>query len=145
MAQNRRSFLSMAALSAGAVTLSSQLYGKSVQKTHSSFDMPTIIENLQPMTDGIVPITEAERKQRIAKAQQLMDQNKMDAIFLEGTVSCYYFTGMRWGQSERTFGIVIPSKGSISYICPKFEEDRAMELINPAFGTKPLCCYSRCY
>jgi Xaa-Pro dipeptidase len=139
MAQNRRSFLSMAALSAGAVTLSSSLYGKSVQKTHSESDIPSIIERLQPMTDGIVPITDVERKQRIAKAQQLMDQLKIDAIFLEGTVSCFYFTGMRWGQSERTFGIVIPSKGSISYICPKFEEDRAMELINPAFGTELRC------
>jgi Xaa-Pro dipeptidase len=129
----------MAALSAGAVTFSSQLYGRSVQKTHSEFDLPSAIENLQPMTDGIVPITEAERKQRIAKAQQLMDQHKIDAIFLEGTVSCYYFTGMRWGQSERTFGIVIPAKGSITYISPKFEEDRAMELINPSFGTEVRC------
>ena len=36
---------------------------------------------------------------------------------------------MRWGQSERTFGVVIPAKGDLAYVCPKFEEDRARELI----------------
>ena len=41
---------------------------------------------------------------------------------------------MRWGQSERTFGVVIPAKGAIAYVCPGFEEDRARELIKPAFG-----------
>jgi Xaa-Pro dipeptidase len=80
-----------------------------------------------------------ERKQRIAKAQELMAKEKIDAIFLEGTTSCFYFTGMRWGQSERTFGVVIPAKGEIAYICPKFEEDRAKELIKPVFGSEVRC------
>jgi Xaa-Pro dipeptidase len=86
-----------------------------------------------------VPITVEERKQRIAKAQSIMEKEKIDAIFLEGTVSCFYFTGMRWGQSERTFGVVIPAKGPIAYVCPKFEEDRAMELLNPVFGDEVRC------
>jgi Xaa-Pro dipeptidase len=68
-----------------------------------------------------------------------MEKEKIDAIFLEGTVSCFYFTGMRWGQSERTFGVVIPAKGPIAYVCPKFEEDRAMELLNPVFGDEVRC------
>src|SRR5580765_4266727 len=53
---------------------------------------------------------------------------------MEGTTSCFYYVGMRWGQSERTFGVVIPAKGAIAYVCPGFEEDRARELIRPAFG-----------
>jgi Xaa-Pro dipeptidase len=89
--------------------------------------------------DRIVPISAAERKQRIAKAQELMAIEKMDAIFLEGTTSCFYFTGMNWGQSERTFGVVIPAKGKLVYICPKFEEDRAKELIKPEFGNEVRC------
>jgi Xaa-Pro dipeptidase len=40
---------------------------------------------------------------------------------------------MHWGQSERTFGVVIPANGEIAYVCPGFEEDRARELIK--FGT----------
>ena len=63
------------------------------------------------MTAGIVPISDDERKARIAKAQKLMADQKIDAIFMEGTTSCFYYVGMRWGQSERTFGVVIPAKG----------------------------------
>jgi Xaa-Pro dipeptidase len=58
-----------------------------------------------------------------------MAEQKIDAIFMEGTASCFYFANMRWGQSERTFGVVIPAKGELAYVCPKFEEDRARELI----------------
>lgn len=101
--------------------------------------LPSAVASLKPMTEGIVPISVEERKQRIAKAQALMDQLKIDAIFMEGTASCFYYTGMRWGQSERTFGLVIPAKGAIAYVCPKFEEDRARELINKAFGEEVRC------
>jgi Xaa-Pro dipeptidase len=76
-----------------------------------------------------VPITADERHARIAKAQRLMAEQKIDAIFMEGTASCFYFAAMRWGQSERTFGLVIPAKGDVAYVCPGFEEDRARELI----------------
>ncbi len=81
------------------------------------------------MRDGIVPISDDERRARIAKAQQLMAEQKIDAIFMEGTASCFYFANMRWGQSERTFGVVIPASGEIAYVCPTFEEERALELI----------------
>ena len=96
--------------------------------------LPAAIQALTPMTTGIVPITDDERRGRIAKAQRLMEEQKVDAIFMEGGTSSYYFVGMRWGQSERTFGVVIPAKGAIAYVCPGFEEDRARELIKPAFG-----------
>ena len=96
--------------------------------------LPAAIQALTPMTTGIVPITDDERRGRIAKAQRLMEEQKIDAIFMEGGTSSYYFVGMRWGQSERTFGVVVPAKGAIAYVCPGFEEDRARELIKPAFG-----------
>jgi Xaa-Pro dipeptidase len=88
------------------------------------------------MTAGVVAISDDERKARIAKAQKLMNEQKLDAIFMEGTTSMFYFAGMRWGQSERTFGVVIPASGPICYVCPGFEEDRASELIKPAFGSE---------
>jgi Xaa-Pro dipeptidase len=96
--------------------------------------LPAAIQALTPMTAGIVPIADDERRERIAKAQRLMEEQKIDGIFMEGGTSCFYFAGMRWGQSERTFGLVIPAKGAIAYVCPGFEEDRARELIKPAFG-----------
>lgn len=127
---NRRNFLSSTALLSGAVALPS---------FQMEDDLPASINKLKPMIDGIVPISVQERKQRIAKAQELMAREKLDAIFMEGTTTCFYFTGMRWGQSERTFGVVIPAKGELAYVCPKFEDDRAKELINTTFGSELRC------
>ncbi len=138
MAFNRRKFINIAALGSGAMALTGNLFGR--EGNQNKFDtLPSIINSLQPMTDGVVPITVDERKQRIAKAQELMAKAQLDGIFMEGTTACYYFTGMRWGQSERTFGVVIPAKGAIAYICPKFEEDRARELLLPVFGDEVRC------
>jgi Xaa-Pro dipeptidase len=138
MSQNRRKFLSTALLTAGTLGLGGRVLANDSANRYD-INLPKSIEDLSPMKEGVVPITVEERKQRIAKAQAIMEQEKMDAIFLEGTVSCFYFTGMRWGQSERTFGVVIPAKGPIAYVCPKFEEDRAMELLNPVFGDEVRC------
>jgi Xaa-Pro dipeptidase len=126
MSYNRRKFIGLSALTAGAMTLKNSLLAN------------TITTPLTP-SGIVIPITIEERKARIVKAQQLMAKEKMDAIFLEGTVSCFYFTGLRWGQSERTFGVVIPAKGAIAYVCPKFEEDRARELIQPVYGDEVRC------
>ncbi len=138
MSINRRKFLGLSALGTGAMAFTQDIFGRN-RTTAEDADLPSIIRNLKPMADDVVPITVEERKQRIAKAQKLMDEQKIDAIFMEGTASSFYFTGMRWGQSERTFGLVIPAKGSIAYVCPKFEEDRARELINKSFGDEVRC------
>jgi Xaa-Pro dipeptidase len=58
-----------------------------------------------------------------------MAENKIDAIFLEGGSSMFYYTGVRWGNSERTFGVVIPQRGELAWVTPAFEEQRARELI----------------
>ena len=58
-----------------------------------------------------------------------MTENGIDAMFLEGGTSMFYFTGVRWGNSERTFGVVIPAKGELAWVTPGFEESRARELI----------------
>jgi Xaa-Pro dipeptidase len=82
----------------------------------------------RPMTGGIVPISDAERKARIERARRLMAENRLDAIYLEGGSSMFYFTGVRWGLSERPFVGVIPAKGEPGWVCPAFEEARAREL-----------------
>ena len=139
MTLNRRRFIESAALSAGSLALAcAPGAAGNASTTPSSEDGPTeipaSIRALKPMTDGIVPIGDDERQQRIGKAQRLMAENKMDAIFMEGATSCFYYTGMHWGESERTFGVVIPAKGPLAYVCPGFEEDRAREILKPAFG-----------
>jgi Xaa-Pro dipeptidase len=75
------------------------------------------------------PITPAERKARIARAQQLMAENKINSICLSGGTSLEYFSGVKWGLSERMFIMVIPARGEPFYISPAFEEDRSREQI----------------
>jgi len=136
MAMNRRNFIQVAALGtvAGAAGCArADVSAEQGRGTGASGGLPPSIQALKPMTAGIVPIADDERRARIAKAQRLMAEQKIDAVFMEGTASCFYFANMRWGQSERTFGVVIPAKGELAYVCPKFEEDRARELIK--FGT----------
>src|SRR4051812_263289 len=77
----------------------------------------------------VAPITDDERRARIEKARRLMIENGIDAMFLEGGTSMFYFTGVRWGNSERTFGVVIPARGELAWVTPGFEEQRARELI----------------
>lgn len=92
-------------------------------------DVPAVIRALKPMTDGIVPIADDERRSRIEQARRLMAENGIGAILLEGGSSLFYFTGVRWGLSERPFVAVIPAKGELAWVCPAFEEARARELI----------------
>lgn len=123
----RRDFLKLSAsVTAGAAFLASN----GAAEAHS---IPDPIQNLKPMMDGIVPITDDERRSRIEQAQRLMVENKIGAIFLEPGTSVYYYTGLRTWISERMIGLVIPARGELSWICPKFEEDRMREVIR--FGT----------
>jgi Xaa-Pro dipeptidase len=91
--------------------------------------LPPSIMALQPVTSKIVPITDDERRARLAKAQRLMAENKMDAVFMDGGTTINYFTGMRFGNSERLMGMVLPKSGDPVYITPAFEEARAHEQI----------------
>ena len=81
------------------------------------------------MTGDVVPISVEERQARIAKAQGLMQQNKLGAIILDSGTSMVYFTGMGWGGSERPMLAVIPAQGEVKWVCPAFEAERLRELI----------------
>ena len=85
---------------------------------------------LSSMAVNAVPISVTEREARIAKAQSLLSENKMEALILDCGTSLEYFTGISWWPSERTMVAIIPAKGTIKYICPGFEEDRLREQIS---------------
>src|SRR6185503_10092926 len=132
MCTDRRDFLKLSAGIAGATLLGSKVSfadTDDVDRFQERQDTPDLIQRLRRMTAGIVPITVEERHARIAKAQQLMGEQKIDAIYVEPGSSMFYFTGMRWGTSERMFALVIPQRGELAWVCPKFEEERARELI----------------
>jgi Xaa-Pro dipeptidase len=119
----RRDFLKLSATAAaGAVFIAA---GNSAEAQ----SIPDPIKQLKPMTDGIVPITEKERWARIEKAQRLMTEQGIGAIFIEPGTSSFYYAGFRTWISERMIALVIPAKGELAWVCPKFEEDRMREII----------------
>ncbi|MBI1765859.1 MAG: aminopeptidase P family protein [Acidobacteria bacterium] len=127
MCVDRRDFLR---LSAGAAGLAALYVEESAAAAEISANpLPNSIGQPQALADKVVPITDAERRARIEKAQRLMVENKIDAIYLESGSSLFYYTSVRWGNSERMFAAVIPARGEIAWITPKFEEARARELI----------------
>jgi Xaa-Pro dipeptidase len=84
---------------------------------------PDAIKNLRPMTDGIQPITNDERRARIEKARRLMRENKLAAIVCEGGASAFYFTGAHRNQSEVFSGWVLPAAGDPVWVVPAAERD----------------------
>jgi Xaa-Pro dipeptidase len=90
-------------------------------------DLPPALKALKSMKDQAKPITTEERKGRLEKARVLMKANGMSAIMLTGGTSMEYFTGIRWGLSERLLAAIIPVSGSAFLVTPKFEEERALE------------------
>jgi Xaa-Pro dipeptidase len=138
MCTDRRDFLRRSAVFAGTALLSSATSaiaatGETVTETNAEpfqqRELPESIRKLRKMTDGIVPISLDERRARIENARRLMRSNRIDAIYIEPGATMFYYTGMRWGTSERMFAMVIPVRGEIAWVCPKFEEERARELI----------------
>lgn len=121
----RRNFIQMSALGAGT----SILTGSSTFASSSRAVSGLFLNEKNSKVADIVPISLEERKSRIAKAQSLMEKNGFSAIVLDSGTSMNYFTGMSWGQSERPMVVVIPAKGEVSYICPKFEQSRLEENI----------------
>src|SRR6266511_4075333 len=125
MCVDRRDFLRFSTGVAGAALLGAD--DAVAQNT------PDAIRQLGPLPGKVAPITDDERSARIEKARRLMVENNIDAIYLESGSSLFYYTGVRWGQSERMFALVIPARGELAWVCPKFEEMRARELIR--FGS----------
>ncbi len=89
--------------------------------------LPPSIAALTSMKDQATPITLDERRARLERARGLMRDNRLDAILIAGGTSLLYFTGMRWGNSERLTAVVIPASGNAFIVTPRFEEERTLE------------------
>lgn len=95
------------------------------------------LAQMQPMREGILPIGDAERLRRIERAQCLMREQGVDALYLDVSTNLFYFTGIRLRPSERLHGAIIPANGDIIYLSPAFEEPKTRELIR--FGSDVRC------
>jgi len=61
---------------------------------------------------------------RVAKAQSIMRQQGIEALHLDSSASCFYFTGLRFKLTERLHGVVLPAEGTLTYVSPAFEAER---------------------
>lgn len=119
MVTSRRHFLAMggaAALLAGPA----RLFAQEASRT------------LAPMTGGMVPISREEHRQRIARAQALMQQQGLAAILIEPGASMIYFTGVQWHRSERLTAAILPRDGEPCIVTPHFEEPSVRETLKVA-------------
>lgn len=141
---SRRSFL--LAASAAAVAPSIELQAqRPTAAPPSDIKLPPAIAALASRRKEAIPITLEEREQRIERARQLLAKNKIDALVICTGTSLNYFTGLRWGQSERFFAWVLPAKGNPFIVCPVFEEGRVRERIDARPATLPRASTTKIY
>ncbi len=122
MRTTRRTFLSTGATAFSAAA---------VRPPHPWSEDP--IASLKNMAGDVEKLSDVDFESRQENLRREMAERRIDALYLNGGASMEYFGGFRWGLSERMFAMIIPARGEIAYVCPKFEEARAGELIR--FGT----------
>jgi len=120
----RRSFLGASAASLAALSIP--------VANPQTPQLPPQFSSLKPLGDRVHPITPDEFRARLAHAQQLMSQldPKFDALIFGPGTSLNYFTGIRWGLSERLLALVLPRTGDPILISPAFEEGRSREQLH---------------
>ncbi len=79
------------------------------------------LARLEDMTGDLSPVGITEYRQRIAKAQAWMQQQGVEALYLNAGTNLTYFTGLHWYASERMVGAILPAQGPLKYIAPEFE------------------------
>lgn len=80
------------------------------------------LSELSDRTRDARSIDAAERAARLARAQALMKANGIGAVVIEPGSSMIYFTGVRWGRSERPTLAILPVEGKPCIVTPFFEE-----------------------
>jgi Xaa-Pro aminopeptidase len=132
----RRDLFRTASIAGGAIaasTLLSQPVGASAlaaQENQSA--LPPAFDGLKPLGDRIKPIRVDEFQGRIAHAQELMSQSRpnFDVLYVTPGTSLRYYTGIRWGLSERVVALLVPRTGDPLIVCPAFEEGRLREQLS---------------
>lgn len=121
---SRRTFIGTSAAATAATLV---LGSRETHAQEAKGELPPAIKALKSMKAQAKAISNDERRARIEKARRLMKANKIDCLMLNGGTSMEYFTGIRWGLSERMLAALIPLTGTPFLVTPKFEEERAME------------------
>jgi Xaa-Pro dipeptidase len=118
-------------LTAGAVGALGHGFAPAEAAPRADSPLPPAFDALKPLGDRVHPIKTEEFQGRLAHAQRLMTEMEADpgisAMFVGPGTSLYYFTGIRWWNSERLLALIIPRKGDPAIVSPAFEADRVRE------------------
>jgi Xaa-Pro dipeptidase len=120
---SRRHFLQATAVSTAALSY----IATAEESSTNCKPLPPAIAKLASLKEQAQPITAEERGERQEKARRLMQADRIDAVLLMSGTSLEYFAGIKWWGSERTFAMVLPANGKPFFVCPAFEQVRAME------------------
>jgi Xaa-Pro dipeptidase len=84
------------------------------------------------LCDGVPAIAPDEHLLRQDDARVALRAHGLQALVAEAGDALHYFTGVRWGRSERPLLWVLPVQGPATWVGPSFEENTLRELIGPA-------------
>ena len=87
------------------------------------------LARMQDMTQGITPIDATDHAARLARAQGLMREQGIGALYLDATANLRYFTGLDIGPSERLHGAILPADGPLAYLSPAFEVPKTRSML----------------
>lgn len=76
---------------------------------------------IKPKAHLAKPIQKEEFQSRIDKSCKMMQAKNIRVMYLHAGTNLYYFTGTRWGSSERMVGALLFADGTLEYIAPEFE------------------------
>ena len=130
---SRRRWIGANLLGPAAASALGALGLEAAPQESSSRSLPKAFDALHPLGARIHPITPQEFAARREHAQALMAKADpaLDAMYVTSGTGLYYFTGFRWGLSERLMAFVLPRQGEPLFVCPAFEADRLRELAKP--------------
>src|SRR5690554_3608069 len=80
------------------------------------------LNKLTNMAAHAEPIGLPEFQARVEKAQALMKQQGVSAMYLNAGTNLEYFTGLKWYASERLVGALVLQEGPVKLVAPAFEE-----------------------
>src|SRR6202035_2980261 len=89
---------------------------------------------MKNMRGDVPSIGVDERLRRIARAQTIMREKGIDALYLDVSPSMTYFTGFKFRRTERMHSAVLPARGEIVYISPAFEVEKLKTMLS--FGDR---------
>jgi Xaa-Pro dipeptidase len=120
MSITRRSFIKTGTASLAALSLGPKAAAAAA---------PLDPQELKSLTAGVEPLAPEDFALRREKAQRLLAEKGLDAVFIGGGTNLLYFTKVGWWLSERVFGVVLSRKKDPVWVCPAFEAERAKELV----------------